>query len=149
MRLASNFLIDALALVVYLLAANLAVTGLPVHEYLSLALLMVFVVHCAAHFDWVLDVVKRHAANTNTANLVLDVVSLLVFLVVTVSGLMVSRFVVPALGYVARGYFIWKPLHVISAEVLLAALGVHVVVHWRWFVSMFDTFRKRGADERE
>jgi hypothetical protein len=149
MKSGTNLIIDAVALVLYLLAANPAVTGLLLHEYLSLALLVVIAAHCAVHYDWVLAVLKKHVAGGDTANLVLDAVSLLAFLLVTVSGLMVSRFILPLFGYVAGGYFIWKPLHSISAKVLLALMLVHVIVHWRWFVSMFSKRRRKGADERE
>jgi hypothetical protein len=144
---ATNLVIDVVALLLYLAAANPGITGLLLHEYLSLALLVVFVVHCAAHYDWVLAALRRHAANADTANLVLDAVTLLVFAVVMVSGLMVSRFILPALGYVGEGYFFWNPLHSISAKVLLALLLVHVVVHWRWLASVLNRYRKKKVDE--
>ena len=41
MRTRTNLLIDALALSVYLLAANPAITGIAVHEYVSLGFALV------------------------------------------------------------------------------------------------------------
>jgi hypothetical protein len=69
---------------------------------------------------------------STTGNLVLDVATLVTFMVVTVSGLGVSRHILPLFDLVSPGYFFWNPLHSISAKVLLALLVVHIVVHWRW-----------------
>jgi hypothetical protein len=66
-------------------------------------------------------------------------------MVVTVSGLMVSRHILPLFGLVAPGYFFWNPLHSISAKVLLALLLVHIVSHWRWLASLFGRHRKADA----
>ena len=63
---------------------------------------------------------------------------------VTVSGIMVSGAVLPALGLYADGYYFWDPLHAIAAKALLALLLVHVVVHWHWLVG----FVKNGKGER-
>jgi hypothetical protein len=59
-------------------------------------------------------------------------------MLVTVSGLMVSRHILSLLGFVAPGYFFWNPLHSISAKILLAVLLIHIVVHWKWFLSLFN-----------
>jgi hypothetical protein len=136
MKTSHNLIIDVVALVVYLVAANPAITGLAIHEWVSLGIIVVFLVHCSVHFDWIVDTVKRHAANISTANLILDVITLVVFMVVTVSGLLVSRHILPLLGFVAPGYFFWSPVHAIAAKVLLALLFVHVVVHFKWFASL-------------
>ena len=66
------------------------------------------------------------------------------FMTVTVSGIMVSGAVLPALGLYADGYYFWDPLHAIAAKALLALLLVHVVAHWRWLVGFF----KNGKGER-
>ncbi|MDR1014914.1 MAG: DUF4405 domain-containing protein [Coriobacteriales bacterium] len=145
MRPSHTFVIDLVAAAVYVVAANPAVTGLALHEWLGLGVVVVFVVHCAAHYEGISNTVRRHADRASAANLVLDAVTLVVFMVVTVSGLMVSRHILPLLGLVAPGYFFWNPVHSISAKVLLALLLVHVVVHWRWIRSMFAR-RKSSVD---
>ena len=45
--------VDVVALAVYALVANPAWTGIGLHEWASLGLLVVFVDHCAMHADWV------------------------------------------------------------------------------------------------
>jgi hypothetical protein len=140
-----NFIIDIIATVVYIIAANPLITGLAVHEWVGLGIIIVFIVHCAAHYDWVLATIRHHNDKVSVANLILDIVTLVVFMVVTISGLMVSRYLLPLFGFVAPGYFFWNPLHSISAKVLLALLLVHVVVHWKWLASFIS---RRKAQRR-
>ena len=126
------FIVDAVALVVYIIAANPAVTGLALHEWASLGLAFVFVVHTAQHYDWAIEAFKnlRHPSSlAQTARLVVDILLVVVFMVVTVSGLMVSRHILPLLGLVAPGYFFWNPLHSMSAKVLLALLVIHIAIN--------------------
>jgi hypothetical protein len=62
---------------------------------------------------------------------------------VTVSGLMVSRHILPLFGLVAPDYFFWNPLHSIAAKILLALLVVHVVVHGKWLWGLLVNRRKK------
>ncbi len=125
-------IIDIIAAVVYIMAANPGVTGLAIHEWISLGTFVVFIVHGAQHYDWAIETfrkIKERPASVRTARLILDILTIASFMVVTVSGLMVSRFILPLLGMVAPGYFFWNPLHSISAKVLLALLVIHIVIN--------------------
>ena len=142
------FAVDAVALVVYLAAANPALTGVAVHEWLGIGVFVVFFVHAVQHAGWVADTVRTalsSPAPARVANLALDALILAAFMVVTVSGLLISGAVLPAFGLYADGYYFWDPLHAIAAKALLALLLVHVVVHWKWIYSFF---KKRGSDAR-
>ena len=142
-----NLAIDIAALAVYLVAANPAVTGIGIHEWLGLGMPVIFCVHAAMHVDWVIEAVRGSFVRLSwarTGNAVLDLVIVAVVMVVMVSGVMVSGAVLPALGLYADGYYFWDPLHAIAAKALLALLLVHVVAHWRWLVGFF----KNGKGER-
>ncbi|QOS69031.1 DUF4405 domain-containing protein [Eggerthella guodeyinii] len=132
--------VDAACLLVYLVAANPAVTGIGVHEWVGIGVLLAFLVHVAMHVDWVVEAVKSAAARPSwvrTGNLVLDALIVVAFMTVTVSGLMVSGAVLAAFGLYADGYYFWDPLHATAAKVLLALLLVHVVAHGKWLVGFF------------
>ena len=103
-----NLAIDIAALAVYLVAANPAVTGIGIHEWLGLGMLVIFFVHAAMHVDWVIEAVRRSFVRLSwarTGNAVLDLVIVAVVMVVMVSGVMVSGAVLPALGLYADGYY--------------------------------------------
>jgi hypothetical protein len=139
-------MIDAIVCVAYLVVANPSVTGLAVHEWAGTGVLVVFVVHTAVNLDAVLAVLRRQASRAGVANIVLDAALLVAFMVATVSGIMVSRHILPALGFVAPGYFFWNPLHSISAKVVLALLVVHIVAHIRWLLSLTGKGRQDDHD---
>ncbi|MEG0324036.1 MAG: DUF4405 domain-containing protein [Raoultibacter sp.] len=145
-----NLIIDIVALLIYLVVANPAFTGIGVHEWIGLGLFVVLLVHCIAHADWVEEALRSGFTKpswTQTGNLVLDILALIAFLVVTVSGIMISGAVLPALGLYAEGYYFWDPLHAISAKILLALLLVHVVVHWKWFALFIKKGKSNGHTE--
>lgn len=132
--------VDATCLLVYLVAANPAVTGIGVHEWVGIGVLLAFLVHVAMHVDWVVESVKSAVARPSwarTGNLVLDALIVVAFMTAAVSGLMVSGAVLAAFGLYADGYYFWDPLHATAAKVLLALLLVHVVAHGKWLVGFF------------
>jgi hypothetical protein len=133
----SKLTVDIAAAVIYLVAANPALTGLAVHEWISLGLVLVLLVHCAIHYDWIINTLRGHVDRASRANLVLDAITLIVFIACTISGVFVSRHILPTLGFVAPGYFFWNPIHALTAKALLALLLLHVIAHWRWFTSLF------------
>ena len=140
-------MIDGAALLVYLVVANPSLTGINLHEWLGFGVLVIFLVHCVVHVDWVVDTVRNGLSGswTRAGNLALDVLILIAFATVMVSGLLVSGAVLPAFGLYADGYYFWDPLHSIAAKVLLALLLVHVVVHWKW---LYNFFRKKSDGVR-
>ena len=144
-----NLIVDLIALAIYAVAANPALTGVGFHEWVSLGVFVVFLVHAALHVDWVLDVVKgafSRPSAARTGNLVLGALILVVTMTCAVSGLMVSGAVLPTFGLYAEGYYFWGPLHAASAKLVLALLLVHVVVHWRWIVGFL---KKKGIDHAD
>ena len=120
-------LFDAVVLVVYLVAANPALTGVPVHEFIG--------VHIVASGDGL-------AGRGRAGRLALNIVLLVALAACVVSGVMVSGAALPSLGLYATGYSFWDPLHAVAAKVLLAALIVHVVVR---APAALAVLRQRGS----
>lgn len=148
MDLRKSLIVDAVVLVIYAVAANPAVTGVGVHEWLGLGALVVIVAHTAMHVDYLADTL-RHAAHRRgmrLAKLALDALLVLVFMLCCVSGLMVSGAVLPALGLYAEGYYFWDPLHAASAKLLLALLLVHVAANWKLVAA---GLKKKGYEHDE
>ena len=126
-------LFDAVVLVVYLVAANPALTGVPVHEFIGLGAFVVMGVHIVASGDGLAGRAGR---------LALNIVLLVALAACVVSGVMVSGAALPSLGLYATGYSFWDPLHAVAAKVLLAALIVHVVVR---APAALAVLRQRGS----
>lgn len=116
MKTMRDLVIDAVLLVLYLIAANPARTGLPVHEWVSVSALLVMPVHAIPRWDRVIEMTRRFSSSivaTSTANLMIDAAALVALLTLMISGLGMSRHVLLVLGYVSLGYFFLKPVHAI------------------------------------
>ena len=135
----SRIIFDVAVFVVYLAAANPALTGVPLHEYLGLAAFAVMVAHIVASGAGL-------TGRGRMGRLVLNAVLLVSLAATAVSGVMVSGDVLPALGLYATGYHFWDPLHAVAAKVLLAALLVHVVLRGPAVVALL---RRRSARASE
>jgi len=172
MKVTRIIVVDILAVTFYIIAANPAITGLGIHEWISLGLFLVFLVHGIQHYDWAVEVfkkmksrpavartdglpsvetgtVKSRSSAAQTANLILGILLIAVFMVVVVSGIMISRHILPLLGFVAPGYFFWNPLHSLSAKVLLALAVIHVVAHAGWFWTQIKHKRRKFRKEAD
>ncbi|MDR0500872.1 MAG: DUF4405 domain-containing protein, partial [Coriobacteriales bacterium] len=98
--------------------------------------------HCAINLDTVIAWIRSRGTVSQRLHLLLDVITLIVFVTCTISGLLVSRHILPLCGFVAPGYFFWLPLHSLTAKMLLALLLVHVVAHLPWFAAHFSKKKK-------
>ena len=115
--------VDALALVLYIVVSLPAMTGVGAHEWLGIGL--VLLVHGAQHVDFAGHLLTSRGAWRAKGRILLDAALVLSVAVVVLSGLMESGTVLPAFGFYAEGYYFWGPLHAASAKVLLALLVVH------------------------
>lgn len=148
-----NLAVDVAVLAAYAVAANPALTGIGVHEWLGLGALLLLVVHAALHAGWVAETVRSVREGPSVlrvGNLAVDVLAFVALATCAVSGLMVSGDVLRAFGWYAEGYFFWDPLHAVSAKALLALLVVHVALHWRWIAGFFSRgFRHHEGEDDE
>ncbi len=135
----------------FLTASVPAFTGLPVHEWLSLALAGTLLVHLLLHWKWVLAVTAqffRNLFHSTRLNYLIDLLTLLAFVMVMLSGVLISRSVLPALGLQSQVGGAWRMLHSFSANAALVMVGLHFALHWKWIVSavrrhgMFPVFRR-------
>lgn len=133
-----DFCLDAAILAGYTFAYSFGFTGVVVHEWLGLALGLVLLVHLTLHWDWVVRTTRRLLSRRGHDR-VIWVVNLALLFAMTLcvaSGVVISRVALPTLGiFLASGPF-WTRLHIVTAEVTLGLVPVHVALRWRWIVSV-------------
>ncbi len=137
---------DIMLLAFYLVTANPATTGMPLHEYLGVGVFVLMVAHVVMSGEGL-------GGRGRWTQRVLNGVLLVALAFCVVSGIMVSGALLPSLGLYATGYYFWDPVHALSAKVLLAALLVHIVlripVPHRYSVESWrEKTRGRYAGER-
>ena len=141
-----KFIIDMGVLIIYLIAANPSFTGVSLHEWIGLGVLVIFIVHTAVSADRLVTIIRTLKSERKQGKVFgighcfLDAVIVIALMVCAVSGLMISGAVLQTFGLYADGYYFWNPLHAVSAKVLLALLVVHVATHWKWIAG----FLKKG-----
>jgi hypothetical protein len=91
--------------------------------------------HLAINWDWVVHIAASFLARLrkmSALNLVVDGLLFAATVMVTLSGLAISRTVGPAFGMSPSAAPLWHSLHYLSASVAVALFVVHGVLHWRW-----------------
>ena len=106
-----KLVIDAVALVAYVIVSLPSLTGVAFHEWLGLAVFVVLAVHLAQHLYQV--ILKRAPASDGAAR--------------RATPARVARAVLAVLLAVAL--MVWNPLHAVSAKVLLALLLIHLFLN--------------------
>lgn len=132
-----RLLLDIGLLIAFLVAFSPTVTGISVHEWLSLAILVPTLVHLVVNWDWVLRVSARLFARIRAVpkvNLAVDTLLFGAAVTVMLSGLMVSQVIASAIGVTVTGGGIWGAVHSVSAVGTIALLGVHFALHASWML---------------
>lgn len=141
MRTRTNLAIDAVMLVLYVTAASPTVTGISLHEWLGAGFGVFGLVHLVRHREWVLGSARRlfgSIARRSRIDLVADALLLLTSAGVVITGLAISRTLLPLAGIAGlsgASAVVWSRLHAISAYGLLATALFHVVHHRKWIAS--------------
>ncbi|GIV64837.1 DUF4405 domain-containing protein [Bellilinea sp.] len=138
-----NFILDLGIFTAFLLALEPEVTGLEVHEWLSVALAGTLIVHLLLHWEWVVGVLKaffRKLFHISRLKFLVDALLLVAMVTVMVSGLMISRVIFPALGVSIMENQDWRILHSLSADLVLWLTALHFALNWKWVVAMFRRY---------
>jgi hypothetical protein len=134
----TNFLIDLIIFVAFLAAMDPRMTGIAIHEWLSIAFGTAVVVHLLLHWDWIVALTKRFfkkVAAQSRLNYVLNWLFFVDMTILIFTGIMISEVALPLLGIRLEPGFMWRRLHSLTADWALIILGLHVALHWRWIVN--------------
>ncbi len=133
----TNLWVDLAFLGGFLVIMEPPLTGLALHEWISLAVLATMVVHLLLHWRWTVSVTAqffRNLFHSSRLQYIVDGLTFIVFTGAMFSGLMISRAVLPTLGLRVVPGFEWSGLHSLFAHLSLVLIGVHFALHWRWVV---------------
>jgi len=133
----TNLIINFAIFSLLLIGLEPALTGNAVHEWLNLTLGTLMLVHLLTHWDWIVAMLRRQAREMSgilRINFILNLILFVTFVMMILSGLMISRTVVSSFGYVAPSRSVWNELHSVFGNVLLLLVASHIGLHWNWIV---------------
>jgi hypothetical protein len=136
----TKLLLDLSTFVTLLIVSAPHFTGGAIHEWLALALGGAIIIHLLLNWNWVVQVTLRifsKAAKTQRFNYILNWALFASGVMIMLSGLMISKTVVPFFGLTLPQNMSWRELHELSTNVTMVLMGLHVAVHWSWITSMF------------
>ena len=147
----TNLVLDAAIFAAFLIAFEPGLTGIAVHEWLSLAFFATLILHVVFHWEWVVKVTVqffRKLFHSSRFNYLVDAALLVAFVLVMLSGILISRSVLSELGFQVAASPGWRFVHSSSANAVIFLVGLHFALHWKWIVStikryLVSTFARR------
>jgi cytochrome b561 len=126
-------------------------TGLPVHEWLGLALAPLLGLHLVVNWRWITRTLRRLRDDRRRArvNAALNLALYLLMLVTLFSGVAISEVVLPLTGIPSSDLGAWRRLHDSFADFTLILVGLHLAMNWDWIANAVRAMRRpRTAPER-
>ena len=129
----SRWIVDAVLFTGFLAAFFLDLTGLPMHQWLGLAVAAVAAYHLFTHESWVNAVTSRffgQLAARSRLYYLIDAALLIGFTAITATGLVISSW----LNLQLASYDAWRFVHIAASIATLFVSVLKLALHWRWIV---------------
>ena len=129
--------LDLTVFAIVVAAANPVVTGITLHEWFGLVLIVPALIHLIVNWEWVARAVSAFFVRIRSVariNLVVDGAIFLSVVGVTLSGFMVIPGLASAWGLQAAT--LWHPVHLLTSNLTVAFTLLHFALHWKWVASV-------------
>lgn len=117
---------------------SVAAVGLTFHEVFGLVLFGMFVIHLLLNTKWIVSFTRKFFSKQVPFKVrfgyILDVLLLISFLIITLSGITMSKAVFPDLFEEVETF---KTAHYFFSAFALILVGIHTGLHWAFFKIMF------------
>ena len=136
-RTKTNYVVDLVIGLSFLIATAPNATGEPIHEWLSMGLAVMVVTHLLLHWQWIVAITKkifRKVAWQQRINYVLNIGLFIDMTIIMFTGIMISKTVVPLLGLELPNNMTWRSLHGLASDAGVFLIGLHLALHWDWIV---------------
>jgi cytochrome b len=148
----TKLLLDLGAFIALLISSAPRFTGGTIHEWLGIALSGTIIVHLLLNWNWIVGITSRlfsKVAKGQRFNYFLNWGLFASGILIVLSGLMISKTVVPFFGITLTENMSWKELHSLSTNITMVLMGLHVAVHWSWITCMFKRmFAPRVVEQK-
>ncbi|MGH7654135.1 MAG: DUF4405 domain-containing protein [Gemmatimonadaceae bacterium] len=113
------------------------------HEWIGLAFIPMFALHIVFSWSWIIGAWRRVRERTEQRarlNFLLNGALCVMMVVIIVSGLVISDYVLPAAGIRTVGTQRWQQLHNFTSSLILPVVGLHAGLNWIWIRGAFRRY---------
>ena len=138
-----NLTVDIVIFIAFLITTAPQFSGIPVHEWLSLAFGAAAIVHLLLHWQWIAHSTRRlfgKLARQSRINYILNTLLFIDVTIIMFTGIMISRAALPALGISVAPNFSWRLLHSLTSDFGVILLGFHIALHWQWILNALKKY---------
>ncbi|WP_129629005.1 DUF4405 domain-containing protein [Candidatus Oscillochloris fontis] len=131
----TKWITDAILLVGYCVAVWLDLTGLELHQWLGVGVVLLAGYHMLTHMDWVSAVTRRLFSKTNPRVRLYYLINVLMlgsFAAIGITGILISTW----LNLTLESMALLIAIHKWTAYLTLAVVGIKLALHWRWIVNV-------------
>lgn len=139
----TNLVVDIIIFVVFLIVYEVKATGKTIHEWIGIAIGLIFIVHIILHWKWLVSSTKQFLTRLKTEsrlNYILDIIIYVGFTTIIYSGIMISESFLPTFGIKLIQNHYWKEIHFVSVDITLFFTAIHFALHWKWIVNNFKRY---------
>ena len=113
-------------------------TGFTFHEWAGFIFIPVIIIHILMDWNWIVSLTQqlfRKLPGETRFNHAWDYLNFALMTTVIVSGIIISQKTLPIFGIPINNDPFWLTVHHLSAALLLATIGIHIGMHWKWVVN--------------
>jgi len=127
-------------------------TGIPLHEWGSVLILLPFLLHLLLDWQWIVSVSQRifkHQNGQTRFNYYWNWFMFVMGVLATFSGFWVSEALLPSIGFPITIDPFWVEIHAFTANSVMIMLGVHLAMHWKWITTNWRNYiLRRGKSTK-
>jgi hypothetical protein len=119
------------------------VTGITFHEWASFIFIPALLLHILLKWDWIVSVIRqtfKKLPDDTRFNHFWDLWLFVLMTTVIVSGIVISQKALPFFGIPLNNDPFWLTIHHLSTALLLATIGIHLAMHWKWIVNAANRY---------
>jgi hypothetical protein len=130
----------------FILVNQVKETGIAFHEWFGMLLGLALLFHLVLHWNWVKRMLARFFKVKNLAQytkFIVDVLILAGFMIIVISGILMSKSFLPAFGLNGIHSFTLKILHTTSTNVTILLTAAHLMLNVKWMIRVIGRIFKR------